>query len=377
MLIYLSPVASTSFNQRPHHMWRYLTERMPADQPTIWIEPYPVRSPQVSDWRRLFAKLRDLSRTRVDPHRSQSKARGQTIRLIALPGESYFLIRQLNRCLFAWQLRKLVSGLKKASTNTLLVGKPSALSLWLADIETFDRVVFDVMDNFAQFYSGRSRRYLEEVENCLVGRADEILVSSSALLKKIPGGELLRNGCDTAKYAGAPSTSDAARVLKFVYIGVIAQWIDWDWLSRLANSNPDDTVHMHGPIHGTLPAQLPSNLKFYGELDYRKVPGLLHRTKIGIIPFLKTGLTEHVDPIKYYEYRAAGCWVISSEFGDINADREDPRLAILGPESDFQNFSERFPRNDDWDEEAFQANIDWESRFSSSMIVTNLTCNSS
>lgn len=38
---------------------------------------------------------------------------------------------------------------------------------------------------------------------------------------------------------------------------------------------------------------------------------------VGLIPFKKILLTESVDPIKYYEYRALGLPVLSTDFGEM------------------------------------------------------------
>ncbi len=42
------------------------------------------------------------------------------------------------------------------------------------------------------------------------------------------------------------------------------------------------------------------------------------RFDVGLIPFRRNHLTASVDPIKYYEYRALGLPVISTDFGDMS-----------------------------------------------------------
>ena len=56
----------------------------------------------------------------------------------------------------------------------------------------------------------------------------------------------------------------------------------------------------------------------------------------GIIPFKVNRLTAAVDPIKYYEYRAAGLPVISTEFGEMRQRRADPRICLVNRCTDFR-----------------------------------------
>jgi hypothetical protein len=43
----------------------------------------------------------------------------------------------------------------------------------------------------------------------------------------------------------------------------------------------------------------------------------MQRFDVGLIPFRQNQLTASVDPIKYYEYRALGLPVVSTNFGEM------------------------------------------------------------
>ena len=43
----------------------------------------------------------------------------------------------------------------------------------------------------------------------------------------------------------------------------------------------------------------------------------MERFSVGLIPFKRTRLTDGVDPIKYYEYRAMGLPVLTTAFGEM------------------------------------------------------------
>jgi hypothetical protein len=48
-----------------------------------------------------------------------------------------------------------------------------------------------------------------------------------------------------------------------------------------------------------------------------EVSECLSRFSAGLIPFQPSALTDGVDPIKYYDYRAAGLPVLSTRFGEM------------------------------------------------------------
>jgi hypothetical protein len=51
---------------------------------------------------------------------------------------------------------------------------------------------------------------------------------------------------------------------------------------------------------------------------------------VGLIPFKVDALTEGVDPIKYYEYRALGLPVVGTPFGELRRKTGDGGLFLTG-----------------------------------------------
>ena len=68
------------------------------------------------------------------------------------------------------------------------------------------------------------------------------------------------------------------------------------------------------------------NIEFFGELAHSSVPRTLSSFDVGIIPFVLTELTAATDPVKIYEYLAAGLPVVSTTL---------PELSILKPPGTF------------------------------------------
>jgi len=92
---------------------------------------------------------------------------------------------------------------------------------------------------------------------------------------------------------------------------------------------------------------------------------------IGLIPFKKNDLTASVDPIKYYEYRALGLPIISTDFGEMSF-RENELGTFLS--RDTQDITElvRCALLYKADDESIRRFIDkntWQRRFNTAKII--------
>ena len=356
-LVYLSPVPLASFAQRPHHFVRWFHERFDAQ--VTWIEPYPARLPRLVDLRR----LRRPAGPPLGPDwRDAPWIR--TLRPRALPFEPQAAGRWLNRRLWSG----LLDGLEAADEeNTWIVaGKPCALAIELFSRHPRALKVFDVMDNVPAFASGRSRRWLERAEAELAERCDRLVVSATPLARRFPGhaGKLLcvRNGLtpparpplsatvaettgsrDAPGLRAAPDPSSFASGERgsgsaggglppgptvFGYLGAIASWFDWDAVIALALRFPQAVVRLIGPCEQR-PVRLPSNVELLPGIPQDRVYDALAGFSFGLIPFRIDPLTECVDPVKYYEYRAMGLAVLSTRFGEMRLRGARDRVAFL------------------------------------------------
>ena len=329
-LIYLSPVPLTSFAQRPHHFVHWFHQRFNA--PVTWVEPYPARLPRVRDLRRL---RRSAGPVLGPAWRTEDWIEPMALR--ALPLEPLAPGRWLNRLLWRDALATLEA--RFGAGDWLVAGKPCALALDLFARHPEALRVFDVMDNVPAFASGASQRWLARAEAALATRCDRLLVSATPLAQRFTAhaDKLLcvRNGLtppdrpppdrslSDGSASGQPSsesTSDRSPGLGprpvFGYLGAIAAWFDWEAVVALAQRFPQAQVRLIGPCEHR-PAQLPANVELLPGIPQDRVYQALAEFDVGLIPFRIDPLTECVDPVKYYEYRAMGLPVLSTRFGEM------------------------------------------------------------
>lgn len=317
-LVYLSPVPLASFAQRPHHFVAWMHARHGAE--VLWIDPPPARLPRTADLRRLLPQQQPQP---LGPAWAQADWL-RRLRWPALPFEPYAAGRWLNARLQTRALARLDAWVRD---DTLFAfGKPCALALTLRARYRRQRALFDVMDAVAEFAQGRSRRWLAHCETALAAQVDWLVASAPSLLERLAPHAcaahrlLIPNGLDPAAHdpAGRLPAAQEAGGLRFVYVGTIGPWFDWPAVIALAQRMPEATITLVGPCTATPPA-LPPNVQRRGAVPHARVDALLRTADVGLIPFLDDALTQHVDPVKFYEYRAAGLAVLSTRFGTMRA----------------------------------------------------------
>ena len=70
-------------------------------------------------------------------------------------------------------------------------------------------------------------------------------------------------------------------------------------------------------MHCAPPGPLPSNVQCLAPVSQHDVYQAMAQFDVGLIPFELNDVTRYVDPVKYYEYRALGLPVLSTQFGEM------------------------------------------------------------
>ena len=360
-LVCAAPVPYSSFAQRPHQIVAWFNERRGAR--TLWINPYPGRLPRLSDLKRPSPQAHPQSSDRVEV---LSPPRWGADPLLALSRAGPVVWKgTLDR----------VSAFLEGESWLLLIGRPSLLALHLLRTASPTISAYDAMDDFPEFYSGCSRALCRRVERRIASQVSTVLVSSTALQRKfgrlsVNDVELLRNGLD----GEWPQTTGAAGGKPvFGYVGTVGPWFDWALVDEMARSLPDTRFEIVGPVMTPPAAPLPANVHLAGECAQRDVPNRLLGFTAGLIPFRANALTEAVDPIKYYEYRAAGLPVLCTTFGEMRYRTAEPSVHIIHRGMDFPALRKRVvaqPPNSPEELAHFRSQNAWPARFEQSPFLT-------
>ena len=133
------------------------------------------------------------------------------------------------------------------------------------------------------------------------------------------------NVADTALFARAlgPAPADPAIDAlprpRLVFTGAIsAIKLDIELLAGLARARPDWSLALVGPVglgdpHTDVAAlEREPNVHLLGKRAYEQLPAVLRGADAGLIPYVRSELTDSIFPMKVYEYLAAGLPVVST-----------------------------------------------------------------
>lgn len=362
-LVYLSPVSWSSFAQRPHKFIAWFHASTGGD--VLWIDPYPTRFPLLSDFRRLGSQESNENRT--------SPPWLRVIKPSAFPIEPLPASGLVNA--FMWgSMLKGIDTFARQKPTLLAIGKPSVLALAVLKRLNGVKSVYDAMDDFPAFYSGFSRLAMSRREQELVRRVTCVWASSTALKQRWSevraDVQLVHNGLD-AEVLPEPRSSAEREKRVLGYVGTIGPWFDWGWVITLAKSRPMDVVKLIGPVFAPAPCALPENIEILPPCSHQEALRAMQDFDIGLIPFKKNDLTASVDPIKYYEYRALGLPVISTDFGEM-AFRGGEEGTFLSQElRDINNLVQKallYSADNETNRQFIDSNT-WEARFAATKII--------
>jgi len=364
--VFLSDITWYGLHQRPQH----LATRFAKHSPLLWIEPATLGAKTHFSPRKVSENIHTLSLPQF-PH----NARNRFIRWLTWPLSVVLPIRLL----LVWGQLIL---LRKAIKELKMEDEPA--QFFVQNFQFVDLIeectptvlLFDYIDNAFGFV--RFPRYVHRAWVKMIKRADVVTATSPTLVNLIAAhgisAQLVTNGVEYDFFAGvrkqerpADLPSDSRPIIG--YVGSVYSWFDFD-LVKIVASNFDNTHvviigHEHPEIMEELHAlQSLPNVHFLGVRPYARIPEYLRCFDVGIIPFKRNQLTEAVNPVKLYEYSAAGLPTVSTFFSDdLNDYRSlifvggshEKLLSLINValtkkgDSGFKESLRAFARGHDWD----------------------------
>lgn len=150
---------------------------------------------------------------------------------------------------------------------------------------------------------------------------------------------------------------------RILYTGVIATWFDQELLIQCAKKFRDASFVIIGPAVVDISKMASvENIHMLRSKKYEELPAYLTYADVGIIPFKINKLVKSVNPIKLYEYMAAGLPVVCTDWKEI---REMQSPAMIA--RDAGTFCECIERSLEIKEKgelvSYARSNSWESRF--------------
>lgn len=191
-------------------------------------------------------------------------------------------------------------------------------------------LVFDEMDYHAGFKAGPSRAAMAAAEHRLLRRADLVFTSGLDLqtLAEAAGAHplLVQNGVLFEHFAAAaihplpePAPIAGKGQPRLLFYGTFGPWLNTGLLAAIARSRPGWTLVLFGGGYGADLGQLAGlpNVHQLGWQPYALLPAYLQHAAVCLLPFHDTPATRAMDPVKLYEYLAAGKPVVATPLPEL------------------------------------------------------------
>jgi len=304
-----------------HHIMRKLSA---YDNHVIWINWHASRRPNIglSDLRSIASKLLQI---RKGPKKATDNLTVVTPCQLPLPGLN--LARRSNAAMVRRTVQKIMTDLP-----------PRPVQLWSFAPDVVEMVggfneelvLYYCVDAFGEF-PGYDREMIEKKERELMKKSDVVITTSPPLYEDKrrwhPNVHFVQHGVDHAHLSQAvnkdlPMPKALQKLPRPIwgFIGVIGEWVDLQLVAGVAKQRPDVSIVMIGPENQSRGACTGlSNIHWLGPKDHGSLPNYLHYFDVGLIPFKQVPLTYNANPIKLYEYLAAGVPVVSTSLPAVES----------------------------------------------------------
>jgi len=230
------------------------------------------------------------------------------------------------------------SGLQ-AKRRVLVVAYPDDNSE--AMLTTLDdwTVVYDCLDDWEEFVRHSQFGGILEIEKRFVRTSDHMTATARGLVNKW---QAERTAANNNAIGHIPNStmmttlpwSAGRRSADCVGVGWWADvWVQWEYVEALCEAGL--TVRLIGKPPQKNRLEHP-NLEWCGMTPWRQCMTLLSQCKVGIVPFREMTLVDVVDPVKYYDYLAAGLPTVASHMPELEgrpfatvADGRDRFVALV------------------------------------------------
>jgi glycosyltransferase involved in cell wall biosynthesis len=347
----------------------HLLNRLSKKHKFLYVESIGIRRPKVlaKDLRKIFQKLTlFLKGVRVVNQNLW------VVTPLIIPLPEVLALRKINNIL----LRLIISYYKfRMSMHNPIIWAniPSVEQIFCSYKSPLK--IYYCPDRFSAFPFVQ-KKIVESMEKKIVEAADLVIGTSKSLVNYLetynkpviylPHGVDYEHFAKALNYCQCPPQLLNIKGKIVLYFGRVDEWFDTAAVKNLAERNKTVNIVILGDIATdvSLIKKL-SNVHFLGFIAYQRLPNFLHYADCCILPFQLNELVENVNPLKVYEYLAAGCPVVASPLPELlnhseyvsvyhNAD-EFERLILIELEKgkgSRRSVISNSVRNQSWEEKA-------------------------
>lgn len=267
-------------------------------------------------------------------------------RLMGFPKREYTIMQKITKYKISANIRKMIVKMKY---DVVILTSPIQITYLPEKFSA--KLVYDNMDDQPLLEPNiKMRNRAVKLERLLVKRANLILASSAYLKEKlihrysIENGKivLLRNAVDLSEFEQLGTKESQLPITESVqrpvvgYVGSIDYWLDTEMIYNVARELPNFEFVFYGPISDSKKKEVsshPENVHFLGSVPHSSVSSIISGFSVCTMPFLVIEMIKSVNPVKIYEYLAAGKKVLAPSYAETEAFL--PYIKLYSSQEDF------------------------------------------
>ena len=220
-----------------------------------------------------------------------------------------------------------------------------------------ERLVFDLVDDLAA-YGGEDNAvadYVEGLVDGLVRRADLLVVTAKTLEERYGrharAVEQVANGFDGDLYSperalDPPAEMAGVRRPVLGFIGTLFNFLDFELMEEVARTHHDKSVVLVGPVEANAGGAVERlkaipNVIHMGRQPQSSMPAWVSSFDVCLNPFKRSRVSDSVNPLKVYEYLAAGKPVVSTPMEALRREDAGRHVAFADGAAEFSREVER------------------------------------
>ncbi len=300
-----------------------------AGNRVLYVENTGARPPGIGDAARIISRLKRWATSLISHGLREVAPNVYVCSPLVLPPFGSRIQQAINRRLLLPVIRR--SARRLGMRNLLLwtyLPTDTAVGLIRLMRTRTSPIVYYCLTDFPQLSSDPGS--MRESEESLVRMSDVVFTSCSQLAERLmpftDDIHIFPMGVDLDAFdnPGGEPPSDAAERAGSLprpiigYVGGLHKHVDFDLLAQMADARPDWSWVFVGPFQAPVEKlQQHPNIYLLGPKPHQELSGFLRGFDVCIVPYVKSGYTETVVPVKLNEYLAAGKAIVSTDIPTV------------------------------------------------------------
>jgi glycosyltransferase involved in cell wall biosynthesis len=327
------------------HIFRHISKH----HRVAWVNTVGMRRPRLTwvDFKKGLGKLAGMLRRPAAQDDAVEDGGVEVFSPLMIPFNDIALIRRFNRRSVKRTLRRIMNELGD-DLPVVVTTVPNACDF--VDYVFSRKIVYYCVDDFSE-WPGLDKELVLSMEHELIDKADLFLATSPELVKRLAASgkptSLLSHGVDIELFSS--DADEEHSVLRDIprpragYFGLFDDRSDRELIAAVARRMPNVSFVIAGRVEtdieflGGL-----ENVHFVGMVPYAALPQLVKGLDVLFIPYTVNALSDALSPLKFKEYLATGCPIISTPIAAASEFRE--YISIASRAKDWQVILEEFIR---------------------------------